>query len=383
MRRLDKPIAIAAAVFGFAATAGAQSVSARVAPQFQSYKLSDYERTISQLAIPIAAEMPLFSRMALEVGTAFASAQVEDTSGTSKISGLTDTQIRTNLSFGNDNVVFTGGVTLPTGQTTVKNDQVLAAGQIGSEFLAFPIPSMGGGLAMTGGLAVARNFGAWNLGAGGAFRMAGEYEPFLSSDSLPNARFQPGSEIRARVGIDRTVGTAGQLSFGFTFSKFQDDEAAQDTGATLSTARYAFNSGDRYISQVVFATRAFGAELFLSAWDIIIGKGIGISGETPGQNILNASAAAGWAVGRMTLEPNIEARFWTVGPSTEIVGGTPTSVAGGTQGVMAVLGLRSRIPAGALVFYPGVSFSTGNIGRDATKSGITGFRGTLAAHLSR
>lgn len=381
MRRFQTSFAAGAILLGSAVTAGAQSLSARVAPQFQSYRLSDYNRTISQLSVPIAAEAQIFSRMSINVGTSFAQSQVKESGSTSRISGLTDTQIRTNLSFGNDNVVFTGGVTLPTGQSTIPVSQILAAGQIGSEFLAFPIPTMGAGLAATGGIALARNFGAWNLGAGGAFRMAKAYEPYRSPDSLPNARFQPGSEMRAKLGVDRSVGQTGTLSLGFTFSRFTTDKASQAFRDSVS--RYAFNSGDRYITQAVYSTRAFGAELFLSAWDVIIGKGIGIAGETPGQNVFDVAAAAGWTVGRMTIEPNIEARVWALGPSTEMSGTTPVAVPAGVEGLMGILGLRSRISSGPLSFYPGLSFSVGKLGRGVRESALTGFRGTLTAHVSR
>lgn len=379
-----RPIRFASvvAVLAIGAThAGAQSLAARVAPQFQMYRFSNYGRTISQLAVPIAAEVPVFSRMVLEVGSAYARAQVRDDKGTSEISGLTDTQVRTNLTFGNDNVVFTGGVTLPTGQTTVASGELFAAGQIGSEFLSFPIPSMGAGLAATGGVALARNFGAWNLGVGGAFRKAGEYEPYQSPDTLPNAKFQPGSEMRARVGVDRSIGTTGTLSFGFTYSRFSDDGATQ--AFPDSVKRYAFNSGDRFITQAVYGTRAFGAEIFLSAWDIVIARGIGVSGATPSQNVLNAAAAAGWNVGRMTIEPNLEARIWTIGASTVTTGGTSVAMGGGLEGLMGILGVRSRMPAGRLVFYPGISFSAGKLGRGTSESNLAGFRGTLTAHLAR
>jgi hypothetical protein len=365
-----------------APVAASAQLGVRVAPQFQMYNFSDYDRTVSQLAIPIAAEFPIFSRMSLEVGTAFAHSKVESGATTSEISGLTDTQLRSNLSFGADNVVLTAGLSLPTGQSTVAVDEVLAAGLIGSEFLVFPIPSMGSGLAATGGVAFARNFGAWNLGVGAAYRHAQEFEPFQSADTTPNVRYQPGSEMRARAGIDRAIGDAGQLSLGFTYSKFTDDEARAGTQA------FTFNSGDRYITQLVFGTRLRGAELFLSAWDMIISKGLGVSGETPGQNIINAAASMGWPVGRITVEPNVEARLWTVGGSTRISGSTTTQVSGGLEGIMGVVGVRSRVPAGPLVLYPGVSFSMGKLGRDdaaagTTSSSLTGLKGTLTAHFAR
>ena len=343
---------------GLAAQALPAGASIRVAPQFTSYTVgAPGNKTISQFALPIAVEVPLFSRLSIEVGTAYAKSKLTQSSTTSEITGFTDTQVRGNLTFGNDNLVLTAGMNVPTGQSTVKLNQVLAAGQIGSEFLAFPIPSMGSGMAATGGLAVAKNFGAWNLGAGGAFRHATEFEPFQSPDTSANVKYQPGNEIRARVGLDRTVGDQGSLSLGFTVSQFQDDKAAN----------FAFNSGNRYITQVSYATRAAGAEVFLSAWDNAIGAGRGVSGPTPTQNIINGAAAMGWSVGAITIEPNVEGRFWTLG--------------GSKNGVLGGAGLRSRIPAGALVIYPGVGFNVGKLGSGATESSLSGFRGTLTAHL--
>lgn len=331
--------------------------SVRAAPQITSYSFGDPKKTISQLAIPIAVEVPLFSRLALEVGTAFAKSKFTGGTSPSEISGLTDTQVRGNLSFGNDNVVFTAGVNLPTGQSTVKVAEVPAAGQIGSEFLAFPIPSMGSGLAATGGIAVARNFGAWNLGFGGAFRHATEFEPFQSPDTTPNVKYTPGSEMRARVGIDRTLGAEGTLSLGFTVSQFSDDKAAT----------FTFNSGNRYVTQASYATRAGNAEVFLAAWDIIIGSGKALSGVTSSQNIMNASAAIGWALGKFTVEPNLEARYWTSG--------------GDRLGLLTGGGLRVRVPAGSLVFYPAVGMNVGKLGGGTSDVSMSGYRASLTAHL--
>src|SRR5438445_4942235 len=72
-------------------------VSVRTAPQFTSYTYGTPSKTISQMAIPIAAEVPLFSKLALEIGTAWAQSKFTGGSSASEISGLTDTQVRGNL----------------------------------------------------------------------------------------------------------------------------------------------------------------------------------------------------------------------------------------------------------------------------------------------
>ena len=74
----------------------------------------------------------------------------------SELSGLTDTQVRANYTFGQDLVVLTAGVNLPTGSSTVAAEELEAASLIGSDFLTFPISGFGSGLGFTGGVAFAR-----------------------------------------------------------------------------------------------------------------------------------------------------------------------------------------------------------------------------------
>src|SRR4051812_32767628 len=163
MRRFI-PLALA----GVAPTLSAQSIfdiGARVAPQFHSYKIEAPSNiTVSEFAVPMFVAVPITSRFGFDVGTSYARARVEPTGGTvSEISGLTDTQIRANLTLGSDFVVLTAGVNLPTGKREVALPQAAAASLIGSDFLSFPISQMGTGLGGTGGIAVARPIGEWNL----------------------------------------------------------------------------------------------------------------------------------------------------------------------------------------------------------------------------
>ncbi len=154
-------------------------IGARIAPQYHSYTFKDPTNIkISEFSVPLFVLVPITSSFGFDVGTAYAQSRVELTSDgkktTSNISGLTDTQIRANLSLGTDFIVITGGVNLPTGRSTVAQDQQLAAGLIGSDFLAFPISNMGSGFGGTGGVALAQPLGGdWNLGIGLSVRRSG------------------------------------------------------------------------------------------------------------------------------------------------------------------------------------------------------------------
>lgn len=195
MRRL-LPLVLAAVA---APALGAQSIfdtELRLAPQFVQYQIkAPNNETISELAVPVFVTIPFGSRFTFDVGTAYARARAKTGDAVSEINGITDTQLRGNLTLGTDFVVITGGVNLPTGVSEVTLDQLTAAGRIGSDFLAFPISNMGTGLALTGGIAIARPLGNWNLGIGGAVRRSQAYQPFITEG--PTLRFQPGDEYRA------------------------------------------------------------------------------------------------------------------------------------------------------------------------------------------
>src|SRR5687768_12257938 len=219
----------------------------RTGPQFHSYTMkAPLNEKISQLALPFFVVVPIMPALTIDVGTAFAMVHHErvtlDASGNattteSDLSGLTDTQLRANYAIGQDLIVITAGVNLPTGSATVEADEVDAASFIGSDFLSFPISGFGSGLGFTGGLAIARPVGVWNFGFGASVRQSTEYEPFRDATGTAT-KFTPGPEYRARLGLDHPFGT-GRMSFGLTFSKFGDDKANAIT----------YNTGDRYVAQ--------------------------------------------------------------------------------------------------------------------------------------
>lgn len=365
MRRLV-PLALAC----IAPSLAAQSIldaGARVAPQFHSYKIdSPSNTTISELAVPMFVTVPVTSRFSFDVGTSYALSRVEVTGRpTSEISGLTDTQIRANLVLGNDFVIITGGVNLPTGQSRVTPEQLSAANLIGSDFLAFPISTMGSGFGGTGGIAIARPIGGdWNLGVGVSMRQSAEYEPFELGAGSAALRYQPGNEYRGRIGLDRPVGT-GSFMIGLTYSTFGNDNLAGSI----------YNTGDRFWTQVDFTNDVGLGRLSVSGWNLFRMKGELADGSVlDHENIVNGQVAYGLTVGdRMVIEPNVEGRAWTQVK-------TPTSY-------MGTFGLRMQIAAGAFSILPSAGFSVGQIAAADPTFGVnttatmTGLHGTLAIRL--
>ena len=342
--------------------------SARVAPQFVSYRLSSpVSRTVGQLAIPIAVVVPFGPRFFVDVATAYASTTASGGSPDSRIDGITDTQLRATYTSGNDALVLTAGVNVPTGQSTVTSDQIEAAGRIGSDFLVFPISNMGTGLAATAGVGIAQPVGRWNLGAGLSLRHSQEYEPFDVAGQRP--RFQPGTEIRFRVGGDREV-AQGRLMIGATYSAFGDDEAGT----------FTYDTGDRWAAQGAYSRRVGSAEVAVSAWNLLRTAGrravtADSSVTTPWENIVSLGVSAGLPAAGMHVEPNVELRHWSRGPFA--------AEPDGTVGQLATFGVRARLPLGSLDAIPGVSFTTGSVETAAGPASVSGLKASIVLRYGR
>ena len=342
----------------------------RVAPQFLHYRLAEPgEATISQLAIPLFVSVPLGERLTFDVGTSYASSRLTSGGTTSEIRGITDTEVRGNLTLGSDLVVLTAGLNLPTGSSSASADQLAAAGLIGNDFLAFPISNMGTGLALTGGLAVARPFGAWNVGVGGAVRRSTAYEPYdIPGSSL---RFQPGNEYRARVGIDRAAG-AGQVAFGLSYSAFGEDDA----GGSV------YNTGDRVIVQGAYSGGANGVSL--AAYNVFRAPGSYASGEPAGrENIADVAAAVAFDALGARLEPSVELRHWL-----QSVPATSATQERSQSSMLATIGLRTRMSLGGLRVFPSAGYTLGRLATiDASgapaDAQLTGFKAQLAMRVGR
>ena len=341
---------------------------ARVAPQWVQYRVhAPAPETISELAIPVFVTIPAGSRLTVDVGTAYARAQVASGALRSDVAGLTDTQLRGNFTLGDDFVVLTAGVNLPTGRSSISLDQLAAAGRIGNDFLDFPVSNMGTGLAATGGVAIARPVGEWSVGAGVAVRRSATYEPFDIPDE--SFRYQPGNEVRARVGADRPLG-AGRLALGVTYAAFGRDDADGS----------AYDTGDRVVAQGALTGMVAGQEFTVAAYDLLRAPGFYASGERAGrENLANVFLSLGVHALGSVIEPSVELRQWLQNADAGDVSSRASR--------LATFGLRVRAGVAGLTLYPSATYAIGSLAA-ADQAGLpvqarlTGFRVGLAAAAS-
>lgn len=310
-------------------------------------------RSIAQTAIPLVFTLPVSERLSIDLSTAYAVTDViADGGSVSAIKGLTDTQLRGNFTLGERLLVFTVGLNLPTGQYTIPEGQQEAAGQIGNDFLGYPISSMGNGFAGTGGIAFARALGDWNLAGGASIRKSTEFAAY--SVASAEFRFTPADEYRLNVGIDRPVGD-GQVQFGLSYSAFGADMA--DTTS--------YSTGDRVIASGAYSFPVRNSTVFLSGWNLYRLEGQQLGGEAPKENVLNLAGGVSFTAREVLIQPNVEMRLWQVD--------------GVKAGNLLNAGVRLRFGVGNFSFYPQVGYSVGNLYslQDGTSADVTGIRSSL------
>ena len=349
---------------------------ARLAPQYVQYRVhAPADETIAELAIPLFVTLPAGARLSFDLGTAYARARVTSGATRSEISGLTDTQIRGIYTFGGDFVVLTAGVSLPTGESSVTLQQLDAAGRIGNDFLAFPVSNMGTGLAGTGGVAVAHPVGEWSVGGGLSVRRSRAYEPFdVPGQSF---RYQPGNEIRARLGADRPV-AAGRLALGVTYAAF----GREDAGGS------AYNTGDRVIAQGVFTGLVRSHDYTIAASNVFRAPGEYASGDRAGrENVANLFLSLGVHALGTVVEPSVELRHWL--QHVFDAPGQGNAVNERSQSSrLATLAVRVRAEVAGLTLFPSAGYTM--LGRLATEDDagrpvsaqLTGFRAGLVVRAT-
>jgi hypothetical protein len=311
--------------------------------------------------------LPVARSITIDVASAWASSEVEGDGVSSRISGLTDTQLRASWTLGTDAIVLTAGVNLPTGRSTVDSAQIDAAGLIGNDFLAFPISNMGTGFGGTGGVAVARPIGEWNVGAGASLRYSGRYEPFEIGGTA--VQYEPGNEYRLRLGADRPL-LGGRMALGATLAMFGPDAAGGTTYAT----------GNRYILQGAWAGMVRSFDVSVSAWNLTRGRGETVGGVAPWENISNLAVAVSTEVLGTRVEPGVEIRTW-MRDAGEAASGLHR---GNNLGRLATLGVRAEARFASLLLTPSLGYTIGGVqagGPD--RASLSGFRVVVGARYGR
>jgi len=305
---------------------------------------------LRQISVPVGVILPVGKRFSFDVGSSYAVTSVKDSAGSRSFSGFTDTQIRGSYVFGNDVLVASLMVNLPTGKSTTTLSQFGLSSSASSNFLLFPVNSYGSGVSVTPGLAAATTAGSWNLGLAGSVRISGKYNPFSDNSAVS---YKPGLETRLRAGADRLLGSS-RLSFGFTFSTFSNDQLR---GGGFG-GNGVYDPGNRFLVDASLLAPAGSGTISFYAWDYFRTASNSSGSASNRENVLTLGSSGDFPLGaRLSLQPLAEARIWS--PKT----GSGLLVGGGTA-------LRIQVSP-RIAFVPGVRLDVGTIkGTDPVSSAL-------------
>lgn len=282
--------------------------------QFQSYTFDEAlgASVATLLLTPMAYTLPMGNAVTLDFYGAYAMGAVEKDNVTYELNGMVDTRVRATLQVA-PWAVFTLAANIPTGKSAHDNNEAVVASALSTDILGFREANWGTGAAGTVGFAMAKQGEAWGIGLGGSFRYSNGFEPTDGSDLT----YQPGNEIRVRLGVDRNVGESGKFTAGLTFQNYSEDTYDD---------RNLFQAGNRYRGDMSLAWRTGRSTWALYAVNVYRDQGdafldlvdaqgtvVGDTTVTVGyQNLtvagLNGSAPLG---STLRIRPSLEFRYQT------------------------------------------------------------------------
>lgn len=340
--------------------------------QFQSYTFNEglgAERANLTL-LPLAFALPLGQRFDLEFYGAFANGSVEREGFSYTLQGPVDTQVRGRYQVA-PWAVLTALVNVPTGKSTHNDEEAVVASILSTDILGFQEANWGTGAAFTTGFATAHQAADWGIGLGASYRISNGFEPTEGS----SLRFEPGNEIRVRLGVDRNVGADGKFSAGVTAQNFSEDQYE---------GRNLFQSGNRFRVDASYAFRTgrstwalYAIDVWREAGDafmdlvnpdgevvgdttVVVGSQnlliLGVNASTPISSTLRFRPSvdlryqsreeengAGWVIGAGGDVPLRLFESWDVFPRGRFLLGSLTSASGEAEGLWGLeLGLNIR-----------------------------------------
>ena len=129
--------------------------------------------TVKQWYLPVIVKADVAEDWELSFYSAAAGSDADWDIDNGDISGLTDTRIQAAHSLADDQVLISGGLSLPTGVTELSPERRQLIPWLSADFFNFPVKYPGEGLNLFGEVGVALPAGDWVWGAAGAVHFSG------------------------------------------------------------------------------------------------------------------------------------------------------------------------------------------------------------------
>jgi hypothetical protein len=254
---------------------------------------------VSLLTLAIAARVTVTDRIGLELRSAYARAVASrpDDSETT-LSGPTDTEVRANVTVVPERLTVSLATLLPTGNASQTLEEAEVAGLIAADLIPFRISNWGAGGAVGMITTLTYPVGGFSVGASVGYTVEREFEPFEDRELA----YRPGDELRLRLAIDRSFGSAAKASLVLGGQWYQREETERAG---------PFQPGDRLeaLGSLAFAA---GPVASGSVYAGIQHRGTGRRGdvdlEVPAQDLIQAGGGLRIPTVTMTVVPSVDVR---------------------------------------------------------------------------
>lgn len=318
--------------------------------------------SIRLLTLPLGARIGVAPGWELQLAGAWARAELtRDDGTTASIAGLTDTELRLIRTAGGDLLTLTAVAVLPTGRSSLTEQQAEVAAIVAADVLPFRVSNWGTGGGVGLSAALAGQVGG-GVGAGVviSYLREREFEPFEEEFT-----YRPGHQFEVRGVLDRTFGTSAKASLQAGLLRFDQDQA---DGSNF------FQSGSRFqgVGSLAFALglRSSGI-IYVGAQHRQEGTYAAAFPGIPLQDVVFTGAGMRLPVRGVVLQPTVDVR----NVSGDENAGTGTTV---------TAGLAAEMPVGGATWIPSVRGRFGEVGLGSDReSAFTGFDMGLSVRFGR
>lgn len=200
--------------------------------------------TFTQRSAPFSIAFPVTNRMLFTLNNSGAITS----SGSMKVQGLVDTRVSLSYVLPGDKFWFTGGLSFPTGKTSLTASELTLSKFISQSAFAYKVPTFGQGYGGNLGVAYATSFTRRLVfGVGTSYFYRGTFEPISLGAGSTALEYNPGDEISVNTGIDYTTySKSARFSVDITGTIFFVDRLS---------GRDIFRSGPRVMAFIVYSLR--------------------------------------------------------------------------------------------------------------------------------
>lgn len=267
-----------------------------------------YKR-ISELTVPLGADVRIGRRGSFAIATGFANVQLVTNDAlqlpNQTVSGLLDTEVRLSWNVLPGKLIAVATGVIPTGSKTVDPQQLAVLGAISSDLIGYSASSLGSGGNVGGGLIGAVPLGKFSAGLGATYKQSMSYQP-LSSDSN---MLLPGTELRLRAGLEGNLARRTFLRAAAIVAQSTPDKLSGATRNGVGTRIIAYLSVNQSFGKA--SITVYGFDVYRGGPQIQDGN----AAILPKGNLIAGGARMDYALNpRTTISPRLEYRGSAAAP---------------------------------------------------------------------